>query len=84
MYRTEQKDQPRVSKGLLQALVQSKQDEMASSSLIAALEGTTSRESAAFKDQFKLLDLVSTEGGEQISLQEKELLKPPQQPISKP
>ena len=83
-YRTEQKDQAGVSKGLLQALVQSKKDEMASSSLIAALKGTTPRESADFEEQFKLLDLVSMEGGEQISLQEKELLKPLQQPISKP
>ena len=84
VYRTEPKEQTSVSKRLLQALVQSKEEEMVSSSLIAALEGMTLGESVAFKDQFKLPDLVSMEGGEQMSLLEKELLKLPQQPVSKP
>ena len=41
-------------------------------------------ESVSFEDQFKLPDLVSMEGGEQTSQQERDLLKPPQQPASKP
>ena len=82
MYRTELKEQTSVSRGLLQA--QSKEYKMASRSLIAALEGTGMGESVSFKDEFKLPDLVSTEGGEQTSQQEKELLKPPQQPVSTP
>ena len=41
-------------------------------------------EAVSFEDQFKLLDLVLTEGGDQTSQQEKELLKPPQWPVSKP
>ena len=84
VYRTKLKEQTSVSKGLLQALVQLKEEEMARSSLIVALEGMTLGESVAFEDQFKLPDLVSMEGGEQMSLQEKKLLKPPQQPVSKP
>ena len=77
VYRTEPKEQAGVSKSLLQALAQSKEDEMTSRSLIAALEGTAMEESVSFEDQFKLPDLVLTEGGEQTSQQEKELLKPP-------
>ena len=84
MYRTEPKEKAGVSKGLPQALAQSKEDETTSRSLIVALEGTAMAEVAPFKDQFKLPDLVSTEGGDQTSQQEKELLKPPQRPVSKP
>ena len=84
VYRTELKEQAGVSRGLLQALAQLKEDETASRSLIVALEGTAMGESVSFEDQFKLPDLVSMEGGEQTLQQEKELLKPPQQPVSKP
>ena len=49
-----------------------------------ALEGTSMGEAASFEDQFKLPDLVSMEGGDQTSQREKELLKPPQRPVSKP
>ena len=84
MYRTEPKEKAGVSKSLLQALAQSKEDEMTSRSLIAALEGTATEELVSFEDQFKLPDLVLMEGGEQGSQQEKELLKPPQQPVSRP
>ena len=71
MYRTEPKEKAGVSKSLLQALAQLKEDEMTSKSLIAALDGTAMEESVSFEDQFKLPDLVSTEGGEQTSQQEK-------------
>ena len=84
MYRTEPKEKAGVSKSLLQALSQSKEDEMTSRSLIAALEGTDMGEAVSFKDQFKLPDLVSMEGGDQTLQQEKELLKPPQRTVSKP
>ena len=84
MYRTEPKEKAGVSKSLLQALSQSKEDEMTSRSLIAALEGTAMGEAVSLEDQFKLPDLVLMEGGDQTSQQEKELLKPPQQPVSKP
>ena len=84
MYRTEPKEQASVSKSLLQALAQSKQDETTSRSLIVALEGTAMGESVSFEDQFKLPYLVSMEGGEQTSQQEKELLKPLQPPVSRP
>ena len=84
MYRTEQKETACVSKGLLQALAQLKEDETTSRSLIAALEGTATGEVTSFEGQFKLPDLVLTEGADQTSQQEKELLKPPQQPVSKP
>ena len=67
VYRTEPKEQTGVSRSLLQALAQLKEDEMTSRSLIAALEGTATGESVSFKDQFKLPDLVSMEGGEQTS-----------------
>ena len=77
MYRTELKEKAGVSKDLLQALAQSKEDETTSRSLLAALEGTAMGEATSFKDQFKLPDLVLTEGGDQTSQQEKELLKPP-------
>ena len=80
----EPKEQAGVSKSLLQALAQSKEDEMTSRSLIAALEGTAMAESVSFKNQFKLPDLVLMEGGEQTLQQEKELLKPPQRPVSRP
>ena len=66
VYRTEPKEQAGVSRGLLQAIAQLKEDEMASRSLIVALEGTAMGESVSFEDQFKLPDLVSTEGGEQM------------------
>ena len=84
MYRTEPKKKAGVSKSLLQALSQSQEDETTSRSLIAALEGTAMGEAVSFEDQFKLPDLVSTEGVDQTPQQEKELLKPPQRPISKP
>ena len=84
MYRTEPKEKAGVSKSLLQALSQSKEDETTSRSLIAALEGTATGEAISFEDQFKLPDLVSTEGGDETLQQEKDLLKPPQQPVSKP
>ena len=84
MYRTEPKEKAGVSKSLLQALAQSKKDEMTSRSLIAALEGTAMEEAVSFEDQFKLPDLVSTEGGDQALQQEKDLLKPPQWPVSRP
>ena len=84
MYRTEPKEKAGVSKGLRQALAQLKEDETTSRSLIAALEGTAMGEVASFEDQFKLPDLVLMEGGDQTSQQEKELLKPPQQPVSRP
>ena len=48
------------------------------------MEGTATGESVSFEDQFKLPDLVSMEGGEQTSQQERDLLKPPQKPASKP
>ena len=57
---------------------------MTSRSLIATLEGTAMGEAAFFEDQFKLPDLVLAEGGDQTSQQEKELLKPPQRPVSRP
>ena len=78
VYRTELKEQTGVSRSLLQALAQSKEDETTSRSLIAALEGTAMGELVSFQDQFKFPDLVSTEGGEQTLQQEQELLKPPQ------
>ena len=84
MHRTEPKEKAGVSKGLLQALAQSKEDETTSRSLIVALEGTDMGEAVSFEDQFKLPDLVSMEGGDQTSQQEKELLKPPQWPVSRP
>ena len=62
----ELKEQASVSRDLLQALAQSKEDKTASRSLIVALEGTAMGELVSFEDQFKLPDLVSTEGGEQI------------------
>ena len=80
----EPKEKASVSKSLLQALAQLKEDEMTSRSLIAALEGTATGELVSFKDHFKLPDLVSTEGGDQTSQQEKKLLKPPQQLVSRP
>ena len=80
----EPKEKAGVSKGLLQALSQLKEDEMTSRSLIAALEGTDTGEAVYFKDQFKLPDPVLMEGGDQILQQEKELLKPPQRPVSRP
>ena len=66
VYRTEPKEQAGVSRCLLQALAESKKDETASRSLVAALEGTAMGESLSFEDHFKLPDLVSTEGGEQM------------------
>ena len=78
MYRTEPREKASVSKSLLQALAQLKEDEMTSRSLITALEGTAMGEAVSFEDQFKLPDLVTTEGGDQTLQQEKELLKPPQ------
>ena len=60
-----------VSKSLLQALAQSKEDETTSRSLIAALEGTAMGESVSFKMQFKLPDLVLMKGGEQTLQQGK-------------
>ena len=80
----EPKEKASVSKSLLQALAKLKEDEITSRSLIVALEGTAEGEVVSFKDQFKLPDLVSTEGGDQTLQQEKELLKPPQQPVSRP
>ena len=80
----EPKEKAGVSKSLLQALSQSKEDEMTSRSLIAALEGTDMGEAVSFEDQFKLSHLVLTEGGDQISQCEKELLKPHQRPVSRP
>ena len=80
----EPKEKASVSKSLLQVLSQSKKDEMTSRSLIAALEGTAMGEAVSLEDQFKLPDLVLTEGVDQTSQQEKELLKPPQWPVSKP
>ena len=77
MYRTELKEKAGVSKSLLQALAQSKEDETTSRSLIAALEGTAMGELVSFEDQFKLPDLVSTEGGEQTSQQEKKAFEAP-------
>ena len=79
----ESKGKAGVSKSLLQALSQLKEDEMTSRSLIAALERTDMGEAASFEDQFKLPDRVSMEGGDQTSQQEKELLEPPQQTVSK-
>ena len=84
VYRMESKEQTDVSRSLLQALAQSKEYETTSRTLIAALEGTAMGESVSFEDQFKLPDLVSMEGGEQTSQQEKELLKPPQRSVSRP
>ena len=84
MYRTELKEKADVSKSLLQALSQSKEDETTSRSLIVALEGRTTGEAVSFEDQFKLPDLVSVEGGDQTSQRDKKLLKPLQQPVSKP
>ena len=80
----ELKEKAGVSKSLLQALAKSKEDEMTSRSLIAALEGTATGEVVSFKDQFKLPDLVLTEGGDQTSQQKKELLKPRKWPVSRP
>ena len=84
MYRTEPKEKAGVSKSLLQTLAQLKEDETTSRSLIVALEGTATGELVSFEDQFKLPDLVSMEGGDQTSQQEKEHLKPPQWPVSRP
>ena len=83
MYRTELKEKVDISKSLLQAISQLKEGERTSRSLITALEGTHMTEAVLFEDQFKLPDLVSMEGGDQASKQEKELLKPPQQTVSK-
>ena len=84
MYRTEPKGKVGASKSLLQAISQSKEGERTSRSLIMALEGADTTEAVSFEDQFKLPDLVSMEGGDRVSKHEKELLKPPQQPVSKP
>ena len=77
MYRTEPKEKADVSKSLLQALAQLKEDEMTSRSLIAALEGTAMGETVSFEDQFKLPDLVSMEEGDQTSQQEKRAFEAP-------
>ena len=79
----ESKGKAGVSKSLLQALSQLKEDEMTSRSLIVALERTNMGEATSFEDQFKLPDLVLMEGGDQTLRQEKELLEPPQQTVSK-
>ena len=84
MYRTEPREKVGVSKSLLQALSQSKEGERTSRSLITALEGTDMTETVSFEDQFKLPDLVLTDGGDRVSKQENELLKPPQWTVSKP
>ena len=84
VYRTELKRKVGASKNLLQAISQSKEGERTSRSLIMALEGADMTEPVSFEDQFKLPDLVSTEGGDQVSEHEKELLKPPQWPVNKP
>ena len=66
-------------------LATSKEDEVTSDSLIVALGGKSVVGSTATDDQFKLLDLVSSEVKEQTSLQqEQELLKPLPRPVSKP
>ena len=66
-------------------LAASKEDEVASDSLIAALGGKSVVDSTATDDQFKLPDLVSSETKEQTSSQqEQELLKPLPKPVSKP
>ena len=54
----EPKEKAGISKSLLQALAQSKEDEMTSRSLIVALEGTAMGEAVSFEDKFKLPDLV--------------------------
>ena len=66
-------------------LAAGKEDEVASDSLIAALGGKSMVDPTATDDQFKLPDLVLSEGKEQTSSwQEQELLKPLLRPVSKP
>ena len=70
-------EQGRASRSLLDVLAAGKEDEVTSDSLMAALGGESTAHSSAAEDQFKLLDLVSSEVTEQtLSWQEQELLKP--------
>ena len=73
VYRTEPKGKVGASKSLLQAVSQLKEGERTSRSLITALKGADMTEAISFEEQFKLPDLVSMEGGDQISKHEKEL-----------
>ena len=86
MYRPAPQDQSGASRNLLDVLAASKDEELASDSLIVVLGGKSMMESTAADDQFRLMDLVSSEGteGQVPSQQEKELLEPPSQPVSKP
>ena len=70
----------------MEVLAASKDEEQASESLIAALEGKAMEGTVVMDDQFKLLDLVSSESkeGQAASEWEKELLKPLPEPTSKP
>ena len=77
MCRANLQEQGGASRSLLDVLDAGKEDEVASGSLIAALGGKSMVSLTATDDQFKLPDLVSSEGKEQMSSQQqKELLKP--------
>ena len=64
MYRTAPQGQGGASKSLLDVLAASKDEELASESLIAALGGKAMEGMVAMDDQFKLPDLVSSESKE--------------------
>ena len=70
VYRTDPQEQGSVSRSLLDVLAASKDKEMASESLIVALGGKSMVGLVAMDDQFKLLDLVSSEAKDQVPSQQ--------------
>ena len=87
MNRTAPQGQGTVSKGLLDIIAASKDEERPSELLIAAFGGMAGEGTVAMDEQFKLLDLVSSESSRerQAALEEEcELLKPLPKPAIKP
>ena len=86
MYRTVPQGQDSVSKGLLDVIAASKDEDQLSKSIIVVLGGKATEGAVVMDDQFKLPDLVSSESkeGQAASEQEQELLKPLPKPAIKP
>ena len=70
MYRTAPQEQGSVSRSLLDILAESKDEEPAKESLRVVLGGKSMAGSVAMDDQFKLPNLVSSEGKDQVPSQQ--------------
>ena len=86
LLRTAPQEKGGATKGLLDVLAASKDEDLASDSPIVALGGTSTGGPVVTDNQFKLLDLVSSEAKESqiLTQQERELLQPLPTPVVKP